>query len=122
MRAVHAYRKLLLWTTRWGHTKLCRKRILEAVSETEVGKKRIADYEVGLGRAMVEFSNPDQTGAVATREAPRAVHGEIIGSKRRVLGEDGHDGRTLAPSQLHACPPREGRYDRLQRSFTVREG
>ena len=43
---------------------------------------------------MVEFSNPDQTEAVAIHEAPRAVHGEIIGSKRRVLGEDGNDGHT----------------------------
>jgi hypothetical protein len=88
------------------HTALCRKRMIEAISQTDVGKKRIADYELRLGRAMVEFSNPDQVEAAPVHEAPRAVRGEIIGSKRRVLGEaDNADEFSSVPFRIPGTEP-----------------
>ncbi len=75
------------------HTSVCRKRIIHAICQSAVGKKRVADYEERLGRAMVEYSSPDQVESASAPVPPRAEYGEIIGSKRRVLGEEG-DGRT----------------------------
>jgi hypothetical protein len=105
------------------HTAICRKRIIEAIRQTYFGKERIADYELRLGRAMVEFSNPDQTEAVAIHEAPRAVHVEIVGSKRRVLGEDGNDGHALGTEPVARVPvhPVRGERQAAEKS-RVREG
>ena len=70
------------------HTTACRKRILEAIGQSTVGKKRIKDYEERLGRAMVEYSSPDQSEGASAAVPPRAEPDEVVGAKRRVLGEE----------------------------------
>ena len=40
------------------HSAACRSRIMDAIKKTELGKKRMAEYEGRLTRAMVEYSHP----------------------------------------------------------------
>jgi hypothetical protein len=68
------------------HANACRTRILGAISTSDVGKRRIADYDERLGRAMVEFPNPDQAEAAGS-PAPRVERAE--GATRQALGGEG---------------------------------
>jgi hypothetical protein len=47
------------------HSAACRKRILEAIGQSDAGKQRLTDHEASLDRAMVEYSSPDGAPAVA---------------------------------------------------------
>ncbi len=79
------------------HSTRCRDRILEEIGKTEVGKRRLEEYEERVTRAMVDYSNPDaQTpqapGASADAQPAPARAGELpaaTGSRtdRQVLGQ-----------------------------------
>ena len=86
------------------HSAACRKRILEAIGQSDAGKQRLDDHEARLGRAMLEYSSldgaPAVAGGAADGEPREALRGSVF------LGPRDHS-REYAEAALNSWKPRE---------------
>ena len=96
-----------------AHSDACRKRVIEAIAQTEAGKRRIAEYDDRLNKSMAEAiarAHPARRSPSPATAALRRRHDVPGGAGAEAAPRDGGVAARAAAGRapLQSAPPRRG--------------